>query len=69
MPSDARHAGERLVGQRRAGAVDGGAAEEVLLGLDVGRELGQDAQRGVHDLRPDAVAGQGDDVVKRWPPC
>jgi hypothetical protein len=41
--------------------VDRGAAEEVLLDLEVERELGQHAGRRRGDLGPDPVAGKKDD--------
>ena len=39
----------------------GGAAEEMLLQLEVGRELGQDAGGRRRDLGPDPVAGEEGD--------
>src|SRR5581483_7735505 len=54
--------GERLVGERRAVPVDGGAADQRRLGLELGPPLaveeGHDALHLGHHLRSDAVAGK-----------
>ena len=54
--------GERLVGQRRPVGVDRGAAERVLLVVEVVGDGGEDLQGGVEDLGADPVAGERDDV-------
>ena len=56
--------GEDLVGQRRAVRVDRGAAEEVLLELEVRAQPPQQLERRREDLRADPVAGQRDDAVR-----
>ena len=53
--------GERLVGQRRAVGVDRGAAEQVLLELELDADRVEDLDRRRRDLGADPVAGQGDD--------
>src|SRR5207253_9575040 len=58
--------GEGLFGKRIAGCPDRSRAEEVLLDLDVRRQLGERPSRGVGDLRPDAVAGEEDDAHYEW---
>ena len=56
---------QRLRWEGIAGRMDRGAAEEMLLQLEIERELGQDAGRCGRDLRPDPVAGKEDDP-HRW---
>ena len=53
---------ERLGRERRARRADRGRADEVLLELEIGRELPQDALRDGHHLGPDAVAGKAHDA-------
>ena len=53
---------QRLGRQRIAGLADRRAAEEVLLELEVERELLQHAGGGRGDLGADAVAGEEDDL-------
>ena len=58
--------GERVIGQRIAGGVDGGAADQLFLEAEAvaitGRDGAQDVDRRGGDFRSDAVAGQDDDV-------
>ena len=53
---------ERLLRERRARRPDRRSAEEVLLELEIGRELAQRALGHRHHLGPDAVAGQAHDA-------
>ena len=61
---------ERLVGQRDAVSVDRGAAEQVLLELEVGPTAREHLDRRGDDLRADPVAGeQNDDAATALMPC
>ena len=53
---------ERLVGKRRSRRPDRRRAEDVLLELEIGRDLTENTLRDGHHLGPDAVAGQADDA-------
>ena len=59
--------GERLVGERGAVGVDRGAAEGVLLELEVA-DGAQQLERRRHDLGADPVSGQRDDAVCHMAP-
>ena len=56
---------ERLLGKRRPRRPDRGGTEEVIIELEVGREVAQHALRHDHHLGPDAVAGQAHDA-RAW---
>ena len=57
--------GERFGRQRVAGLEDRGAAEQVLLELEVERQLAEDPCRCGGHLGPDAVSGKDGDLHRR----
>ena len=54
---------ERVVGKRVSGRPNRRGTEQVILELEIRRELPQDPLRDGHHLGPDAVAGQTGDAL------